>query len=192
MSDWKERLKKSLEPILMEPDPRPKISAYHDMPYAIFRYPPEAEFDLRHEVTMLKTRLEQSGKRVKTISLAECMQEAMQAEEMTPDSIAELETSVGLEKVIETIHEVLSSYQPLVQLVAKGVPESADPLRDILFMTRTGALFPVYRASSLLEQLKGKIEIPSVLFYPGDLEGAAGLRFMGILDAAHNYRPKIF
>ena len=32
----------------------------------------------------------------------------------------------------------------------------------------------------------------SVLFYPGELDGAAGLRFMGVLDAEHNYRPKIF
>ena len=34
--------------------------------------------------------------------------------------------------------------------------------------------------------------IPAVLFYPGELDGAAGLRFMGVLDAEHNYRPKIF
>jgi len=39
--DWKRRLTKKLEPVLSERDPRPTISAYHDMPYAIFRYPPE-------------------------------------------------------------------------------------------------------------------------------------------------------
>ena len=44
----------------------------------------------------------------------------------------------------------------------------------------------------LLEQLKGKVHVPAVLFYPGELDGAAGLRFMGVLDAEHNYRPKIF
>ena len=42
------------------------------------------------------------------------------------------------------------------------------------------------------EQLKDKMEIPAVLFYPGEFDGAAGLRFMGVLDAEHNYRPKIF
>ena len=57
---------------------------------------------------------------------------------------------------------------------------------------RTGALFPVYRTFSLLEQLKGRVHVPAVLFYPGDLDGAAGLRFMGVLEAEHNYRPKIF
>jgi hypothetical protein len=50
----------------------------------------------------------------------------------------------------------------------------------------------MYRTSSLLEQLKGKVNVPSVLFYPGLLDGAAGLRFMGVLDAEHNYRPRIF
>jgi hypothetical protein len=44
----------------------------------------------------------------------------------------------------------------------------------------------------LLEQLKGRIQSPSVLFYPGTLDGASGLRFMGVLEAEHNYRPKIF
>ncbi len=50
----------------------------------------------------------------------------------------------------------------------------------------------MYRTSALLEQLKGKVQVPAVLFYPGELDGAAGLRFMGVLDAEHNYRPKIF
>ena len=83
-------------------------------------------------------------------------------------------------------------YQPLDDLVARRIPDDADPLKDVIFITRAGALFPIYRTSSLLEQLKGKVHVPSVLFYPGELDGVAGLRFMGILDAEHNYRPKIF
>jgi hypothetical protein len=43
-----------------------------------------------------------------------------------------------------------------------------------------------------LEQMMGTIQIPAVLFYPWEMDGAAGLRFMGILAAEHNYRPKIF
>jgi len=31
-----ERLKEDLEPVLSLADPRAKLSAYHDMPYAIF------------------------------------------------------------------------------------------------------------------------------------------------------------
>ena len=192
MSDWKERLTRGLEPVLAEADPRPKISAYHDMPFAIFRYPPEDEFAVRSEVSLLRTRLEQAGKRVTVISLAECLADALEAEDLDTEALVDAETSVGLEATIETVHEVLSSYRPLDDLVAQRLPDDADPLRDVAFIVRAGALFPVYRTSSLLEQLKGKLEIPAVLFYPGELDGAAGLRFMGVLDAEHNYRPRIF
>jgi Domain of unknown function (DUF1788) len=190
--DWKARLTGRLEPILMTPDPRPQISAYHDMPYAVFRYPPAEEFAVRKEVNLLGTRLEQAGKRVTTISLAECMDAALEAEGIDTDALVDAETSSGLKATIDTVHQVLSAYQPLDELVAMRIPEDAQPERDIVFIVRAGALFPVYRTSSLLEQLKGKVNVPAVLYYPGVLDGAAGLLFMGVLDAEHNYRPKIF
>ena len=192
MSDWQQRLTQTLEPILQETDPRPKISAYHNMPYAIFRYPPDDEFALRGEVTMLRTRLEQAGKRVTVISLATCLELALEREGITSDEIKKTEEMTGTATMVDTFHKVLTEYQPLDALVAEHLPENADPLVDVVFITRAGALFPFYRTSSLLEQLKGKVEVPAVLFYPGELDGAAGLRFMGVLDAEHNYRPKIF
>ena len=192
MSDWKQRLKRDLEPVLSEADPRPKISAYHNMPYAIFCYPPDAEFALRGEVRLLRTRLEQSGKRITNISLASCLYTAMQREGLTVERIEMAEKRTGTHKMADTIHKVLSDRQPLDALVVEQLPEGADPLVDIVFITRAGAIFPFYRTSSLLEQLQGRVHVPAVLYYPGELDGAAGLRFMGVLDAEHNYRPKIF
>ena len=192
MSDWKSRLTGNLEPILQQADPRPQISAYHNMPYAIFRYSPRDEFKVREQVSLLRTRLEQSGKRVTTISLATCLEMAKERERLTPKRIEIAEKRTGCHKMVDTIHQVLSSRQPLDELVAEQIPVDADPLLDIAFITRAGALFPFYRTSSLLEQLKGKVHVPAVLFYPGELDGAAGLKFMGVLDAEHNYRPKIF
>ena len=192
MTDWRDRLTKQLEPILMRSDPRPAISAYHDMPYAIFRYPPQDEFTVRQETALLRTRLQQVGKRVTLISLSACMYEALEAEGIDTATLAEAEMTVGLDATIETVHQVLSEFQPLDDLVAASIPDDADPRRDIAFVVRAGALFPIYRTSSLLEQLKGKVQVPAVLFYPGELDGVAGLRFMGVLGAEHNYRPRIF
>lgn len=192
MSDLEQRLKQNLEPILEMPDPRQRISAYHDMPYALFRYEPEDEFTLRQQVMLLETRLSQKGKRIHRISLAECLDGAMRAQRPLQEWFA-AEREVGTETVVETIHAVLSEgNSALIDLVAARLPGDGDPLQDIVFILRTGALFPVYRTFSLLEQLKGRVQVPTVLFYPGDLDGAAGLRFMGVLDAEHNYRPKIF
>jgi len=191
MSDLETRLKEHLEPLLALPDPREKISTYHDMPYALFRYDPEDEFNLRKQVTLLETRLSQKGKRVRRISLAECLDEAMRSQRPLEEWFT-AERDQGVETIVETVHSVLSEYSPLVDLVAARMPEDPDPLCDVVFILRTGALFPMYRTFSLLEQLKGRVHVPTVLFYPGDLDGAAGLRFMGVLDAEHNYRPKIF
>lgn len=185
------RLQDNLQPVLVLADPRAKLSAYHDMPYAIFHYDPEEEFELRKQITLLETRLTQKGKRVSRISLAVCLDEAMRAQRSLEDWFA-AEREQGTDTVVETVHSVLSEYAPLVDLVAAKMPNDPDPLRDIVFIMRTGALFPVYRTFSLLEQLKGRVTVPTVLFYPGNLDGAAGLRFMGVLDAEHNYRPKIF
>jgi hypothetical protein len=191
MGDWRERLTGKLEPILRLPDPRPAISAYHDMPYAIFCYRPEDELALRQEVTRLMTRLEQAGKRVTTVSLAECLNEAVTAVVGSMDVLADAEREHGTDAAIATVHEILSELSPLDTLVASRIPADADPLRDVVLIVRAGALFPVYRTSSLLDQLHGRVRVPAVLFYPGDLDGA-GLRFMGALDAEHNYRPKIY
>lgn len=192
MSTWRQRLTKDLEPVLRAKDPRPAISAYHDMPFAIFVYAPEDEFAVRKEITLLRTRLEQTGKRVTTVSLAECLHEALVAEGLGGEALADAERTSGLDLAVETVFSVISEYQPLDQLVARRVPADTEPTHDLVFITRAGALYPLYRTSALLEQLKGQLNVPTVLFYPGVTDGPAGLRFMGVLDAEHNYRPKIF
>jgi hypothetical protein len=191
MSDLERRIRHGLEPVLELDDPRQRISAYHDMPYALFRYDPEEEFELRKQISLLETRLTQKGKRIKRVSLADCLEEAMRSQRPLEQWFA-AERRQGTQKVVETVHAVLSEHTPLVDLVAARMPNDPDARRDVVFITRTGALFPVYRTFSLLEQLKGRVHVPTVLFYPGSLDGASGLRFMGVLDAEHNYRPKIF
>jgi hypothetical protein len=191
VNDLVRRLREGLEPVLALPDPRPRISAYHDMPYALFHYDPEHELEQRQEVTLLETRLSQKGKVVRRISLAECLDEAMRLQRPLEEWFA-AEREHGVQSIVDTVHNILSECPLLVDLVADRMPEQPDPLRDVVFIQRTGSLFPMYRTFSLLEQLKGRIHVPTVLFYPGTLDGAAGLRFMGVLDAEHNYRPKIF
>ena len=191
MSDLVARLTNELEPILKQTDPRPEISAYHDMPYALFRYDPDDELELREQATLLETRLEQAGKRVVRISLAECLEAAM-ASVQPLDDWFQAERNQGTSTVVETVHAVLADHVPLDDLVAGRMPVDPDPLHDVVLIHRAGALFPVYRTFTLLEQLKGRVIVPTILFYPGTLDGAAGLRFMGVLDAEHNYRPKIF
>jgi hypothetical protein len=192
LNAWKNRLTEALEPLLSLPDPRPRISAYDNLPFAIFLYPPEQEFPVQEETIRLATRLGNQGKRVTTVSLAERLRTALEREGYTVEELAEAERESGWNAMATTLHDVLRRTQPLEDLVAEQVPEDAKPEKDVVLIVRAGSLFPFYRTSALLENLHGLVEVPTVLFYPGTLEGPSGLRFMGTLDPEHNYRPKIF
>ena len=102
-ADWRVRLRENLEPVLAREDPRSEISAYHDMPCAIFQYPPDDEFELRHEVSLLQARLEQRGKRVTTVSLADCLWQAVEEAGVSIERLSMAEKQTGVGKAVETV-----------------------------------------------------------------------------------------
>jgi hypothetical protein len=60
---------------------------------------------------------------------------------------------------------------------------------------RAGVMAPaLYQMSKLLDEMHGRTLVPTILFYPGTLEGATGLRFMALKEreALGNYRVKIY
>ena len=90
----------------LKADP-PRISVYHDLPFAILRYDPQEEWILRREVRFLSTRLKSAGKEVVTISLAQLLWEIIESAEGL-DAIVELERRQGFEKAQAQITTYLS------------------------------------------------------------------------------------
>ena len=199
-SDWKKRLTDRLEPVLKSPEVVKELSTYQGVPFGLFAYPPTAERELRREVQMLATRIEnETPRKVTTISMADLLWEAIRAA-YPPDGKAlfEAERSMSsespeqrLEQLEETIRAVVSEVCPLPQMIVSRTKGLA-PAKSLLFLTRVGALYPAYRASALLENLMGEVRIPTILFYPGTRTGTNTLRFMDSLEALHGYRHKIF
>lgn len=178
----------------LKADP-PRISVYHDLPFAILRYDPQEEWILRREVRFLSTRLKSAGKEVATISLAQLLWEIIESAEGL-DAIVELERRQGFEKAQAQITTYLSDEN--WYLLPKHLAEKMnafDPKKTIVFLTRAAALSPaIYHLSKLLDEMQGHTQVPAILFYPGSLEGATGLRFMGMKDrdSLGNYRVKIY
>ncbi len=173
----------------------PRISAYHDLPFAILRYDAEEEWDLRREVRRLAVRLGNAGKRVHTISLADLLWEAIEDCEGF-DAVVELERDRGFEIAQQQVTTYLSDpdWRPLPDILAERL-EPLDPERDIAFLVRASAMAPaVYHMSRLLDEMQGRTQVTTILFYPGTLEGTTGLRFMGLKgrEAMGNYRVKIY
>lgn len=176
-----------------------RISAYHDLPFAIFSYQPQDEYECRRLIRLLAIGLKQRhGKRVGLLSLSDMLWRAIDETEGM-DSLVSMEMEQGFAKVQETVNTLIDDedYLPLAGQVAERLL-GMDPRKDIVFLVRTAVLAPYfYRCSRLLEELhKRSIRIPIILFYPGTGKVRTDLRFMNIPARAglgtYNYRMKIY
>lgn len=172
-----------------------RISAYHDLPFAILRYEPEEEWDLRREVKYLATRLHLAGKRAHCLSLAELLWAAV-ADAEGLEAVVELEKERGFEAAQEQVTTYLSDpdWSPLPEMLRERL-QSLNPERDVAFLLRAAAMAPaIYHMSSLLDRMQGRTQVPTILFYPGTREGTTGLHFMGLRnrETTGNYRVKIY
>jgi len=179
----------------------PRINVYHDLPFAIMRYDPTDEWELRREIRLLETRLGGVGKDVHIIPMSDLLWSAL-------DKVHQKDNDEGLEAVIalekergyveaqQQLTTYLSSkvWVPLWDMLAERL-ESINPENSVVFLTRVAAMSPgIFHMSMLLDKMHGKTKVPTVLFYPGSIEGTTGLRFMDLKDrdALGNYRVKIY
>lgn len=199
-SDWRGRLKAHLEPVLKSSNLSAEISTTQGVPFAIFAYPPTAERAARKEIEMLATRVEHATARgAHRLSMAVLVREAIHAA-APPDgkeiyeaerALADMSVEPRLEDLRSQMEAILSEISPIPEMILQRAGDlSAD--KDILFLTRVGALYPAYRANALLDYLMDNLRVPTVLFYPGTRSGLNSLRFMDSLEALHSYRHKIF
>lgn len=192
MSSLKARIELLENDLMVEP---PRISVYHDLPFAIFRYDPNEEWELRREVRLFATRLKEHGKEVHIIPLSELLWEAIDESEGL-QAVIDLENERGFSIAQEQVTTYLSDHDwmPLSEMLAKRL-EALSPVRSIALLTRAAAMSPgIYYMSKLLDQMQGKTRVTTILFYPGSIEGTTGLRFMDLKDrdALGNYRVKIY
>src|SRR3954452_13711891 len=162
-------LKERIE--LLEDDMRatpPRISVYHDLPFAILRYDPAEEWELRREVKLLATRLEATGKEVHITPMSEFLWRAIEETEGL-DAVVELERARGYPAAQDQVTTYLSDrdWRPLANLLEERLGK-LNPARDIAFLTRVAAMAPgVYHVSKLLDLMQGRTKVTTILFYPG-------------------------
>jgi hypothetical protein len=194
MSSLQERLDDLQRDLLATP---PRINAYHDLPFAIFRYDPTAEYEARKQMGFLATRVENAGRAVHFISLAKLLWTAVEQTEGIA-AIAQEERQLGFARAHTTVSTLLSdaSFMPLATALNQQM-QDFDAAADVVFLVRTAALSPaIYRCAKLLDEMHGRTMVPIILFYPGTLEGTTSLRYLDLPDreqtGAYNYRVKIY
>jgi Domain of unknown function (DUF1788) len=173
----------------------PCISVYHDLPFAILRYDPAEEWELRQEISLLGTRLENVGKEVHNISMSEFLWKAIDETEGM-DVLVGLEREEGYRRAQDQVTTYLSDkdFKPLAVMLKERLAP-LDTKKSIVFLTRVAVMSPgLYHMSKLLDEMKGKTRVITILCYPGSLDGSTELRFMNLRDrdALGNYRVKIY
>ncbi len=174
-----------------------RISAYHDLPFAILYYDPASEFEVRKQIRLFATRLQNAGKRVHVISIAGILWTAIRDTEGI-EAIAEEEKQFGFARTQETVATLVSddAFMPLPDQIEQRM-QGMEPTVDVVFLVRIAALGPaIYRSAKLLDAMHGRTLVPIILFYPGTLDGESSLRFMDLSErgqtGAYNYRVKIY
>ena len=195
-------LKDSIAPLESDLKALPsRINVYHDLPFAIMRYDPTDEWELRREIKLLATRLEAVGKEVHIIPMSELLWSALDKIHQKDDdeglgAVIALEKERGYEEAQNQVTTYLShkKWVPLWDLLAQRLA-SISPENSVVFLTRVAAMSPgIFHISMLLDKMLGKTKVTTILFYPGSIEGTTGLRFMDLKDrdALGNYRVKIY
>jgi hypothetical protein len=179
----------------------PRINVYHDLPFAIMRYDPTDEWELRREIKLLATRLEAVGREIHIIPMSELLWSALEKVHQKDDdegleAVIALEKERGYVEAQQQMSTYLSNkvWVPLWDLLAERLAP-IRPENSVVFLTRVAAMSPgIFHVSMLLDKMQGKTKVTTVLFYPGSIEGTTGLRFMDLKDrdALGNYRVKIY
>lgn len=177
-----------------------KLNPIKTLPFLIFHYQPREEWELRRLVKNIGIQLENEGKHIVYLSMEELLWESLEAIEQQNqiegyNAIVELEKDSGFLEAQDQIITYFSDNDccPLVERIAKRL-ESLDPETHIVFLIHVAAMAPdLYQMHVLLDKLEGKTMVPTILFYPGTLDGITGLRFMDMRDRdpMGNYRVEI-
>src|SRR6476660_8628255 len=124
----------------------PRISVYHDLPFAIMRYNPTDEWELRREIKLLATRLEAVGKTVHLVPMSELLWTALKKVSQKDhdegfEAVVALEENRGYVEAQQQVTTYLSTkvwvplWDLLVERLASIIPESS-----VVFLTRVAAM----------------------------------------------------
>jgi hypothetical protein len=167
-----------------------------DAPYLLYVYPPSEEWAVRRDLKDLQLWLEapDQGVRCAAISLAGLFWQALEAEGWIDELVSQERDAAGDENMQRDIYravgEILRVPPSLPERVIAAVDELAVD-RTAVFLYRAGSLYPAYRTSTLIEDLRSRLRLPVTLLYPGAIVGDYGLKFMGRTEPAYGYRALI-
>lgn len=164
-----------------------------DPPFLVYVYQPRQEFAVRQDLGDLRMWLEAREVACVAVSLADLMWQAIEEsgwlEALIEQEKMAADDPAALDEVLDSVGEILRESPTLADRTLAALEGSGE--RTAAFLYRAGALYPSYRTSGLLEELRPRLAQPLTLLYPGRLVGSYGLSFMDRCEPAYGYRATI-
>ncbi|EPN7233854.1 DUF1788 domain-containing protein [Vibrio vulnificus] len=155
--------------------------------FYIFDYPAEHEIIVREHIDFLTKKLasrsEITGKRFSSINLYEMVVELLKSRKLLDRAY-----KMQFEKGDDALFKALKG--PLEQnRFAEFIVKQANVLEcDFIILHGLGSVWPIIRGHGLLNALHAKVgNVPTVMFYPGEYDGAT-LKPFGRIESNNYYR----
>lgn len=178
----RERLDQIL-PRIESADFRENRGLGNEIGFYIFDYPASAELEVREHLSTISKKLKKRGRVFASINLFEIIMEILDSRNLTERAF-----KLQLDRGDDALFNALKG--PLEQnRVAEFIADKANlEQSDFILLHGLGSAWPLIRGHGLLNALHARVgSVPTVLFYPGDYDGAM-LKPFGTIDSNNYYR----
>ena len=142
----------------------------NELGYYIFDYEPKYELLVRNHIEDLKEKVnkENSDINIKEFDLYKIIIETIE-EKGYLEELFKKEEKNGTKNIIKPIKTTLRFTQNndlIIDYFRKNVEE-----KDIVFITGVGKVWPIIRTHTILNNLQPVVNVPVIMFFPGNYSG---------------------
>lgn len=155
--------------------------------YLIFR--PEEMLEVKRRMKQWTAKLTLDGWKVHTLSMADVIHNIIKNNDLREIWLeSEKENPLDFDAINRTLSDALTAGDALKQSVLEKIHEAAKEDNGLLLIADLEALHPYMRIGSIEQKLQGKINVTTIILYPGKRTGRTTLKFLGIYQEDGNYR----
>lgn len=151
--------------------------------FYIFDYKPEHEQAVREHIELLEKKLSNRGYTFASINLFEMIIKLLESRRLLDKSF-KMQFAKGDEALFKALKGPLEQNRVAEFIVKEANIDNCD----FIMLHGMGSVWPIVRGHGLLNALHAKVgQVPTVMFYPGEYDGAA-LKPFGRIESNNYYR----
>jgi hypothetical protein len=155
----------------------------NEIGFYVFDYPAEHELVVREHLQLITQKLQQRGRSFASINLFNCIIELLQQRNLLQRAF-QLQQERGDEALFNALKGPLEQNR-MADFIADKVNLEQS---QFILLHGLGSAWPMIRGHGLLNALHAKVgAVPTVLFYPGEYDGAM-LKPFGRIESNNYYR----